>query len=739
MPDGSAHPSKPPPKLSPKLPPKAAVSSVKPLAAGLSVKLLAGVGEARARKLARLEIYTLSDLIRHLPIRYEDHAAQGPIKDLPVDGKTVGSACGMVMATRWVPGATPSRKGRFMATLKDDSGTLSMVWFNQRHLQNQISPGLSIRVQGKAKHFDGYPQMVNPVWERDNENDSHPAQAGRPVPIYPATEGLPQNVIAKLVGMALDPLMATMRDPLPTDLTKAYNMPALADTFRMLHLPCDHDEHKAARRRLAYNELLLLQLGIAMKRAYVAKRQAAPPLNHSDAIDRHIRERFPFKLTAPQNTVICEITEDLKKSEPMNRLLQGDVGSGKTVVALYAMLLAVGSNAQATIMAPTELLAEQHYRSISAMLEGSGVSIRLLTAGQSASGSKARKALLAEIAQGTADIVIGTQALVTEHVKFANLAVAVIDEQHRFGVMQRARLRNAAEQDADGRLRVPHQLVMTATPIPRTLSLTVFGDLDVSTITGKPPGRVPIESRVVGEDQADAVYEYLRKRLERGEQAYVVVPAIEGGDEDDAAALKSVAEHAKLLRQKLGGDYEVAQVHGRLSRDEREAVMQRFRDGHAAVLVATTVIEVGVDVPNASVMLIEHAERFGLAQLHQLRGRIGRGASTRRPLCVFITEPTTDDAFERMEAIAATSDGFKIAEQDLRIRGMGDFFGTRQSGMPPLRVADIPGDLDLLQLARHDAQRIIGEDWLLHNDEHVLLRKVLLQQYGEALGLIDVG
>ena len=715
-----------------------------PLHPGSPVTRLPGVGPGRARSLARLGIATLADLLRHRPMRYEQHHAEGLIENLPTTGDAVATARGVITAARWVGPAGRGKKGRFQATLQDDTGTLALVWFNAAYLSNRLHPGHTLRVQGKVKHFDGYPQMVNPVWELIPEDDSDlPEQGDRLRPIYPATEGLPSHAIEKLIVLALDTVLMHVRDPLPEVLTRAHNMPRLAEAFEKLHRPGEPDDHREARRRLAYNELLLLQLGIAMKRSYVAKRQAAPELPAYDTLDRQIRSRFPFELTPAQETVIAEITADLAASVPMNRLLQGDVGSGKTVVALYAMLLAVSCRKQAALMVPTELLAEQHYRSISQLLAGSGVRLRLLTGGGSAAGSSARKRLLAEIAEGSADIVVGTQALVSGAVVFRDLGLAVVDEQHRFGVMQRARLRSAGDTTDDGRLRVPHHLVMTATPIPRTLSLTVFGDLDVSTITGKPPGRAPVDNRVVRAYQADTVYEYLTTRLARGEQAYVVVPAIDGADPGDQAegeqTLKSVSEHAKRLRETLGDAYEVAEVHGRLARDEREAVMQRFREGRSHILVATTVIEVGVDVPNASVMVIEHAERFGLAQLHQLRGRIGRGASTRRPLCVFVADPTTDEAIDRIDAVAATNDGFKIAEEDLRIRGMGEFFGTRQSGMPPLRVADIPGDLDLLRLAKRDAQDLIAADWLLKQPAHELLRRVLLQQYGESLGLIDVG
>lgn len=715
-----------------------------PVSPGSSVKHLTGVGPARLKLLHRLGIRTLADLIRHLPARYEDQSAEGAIADLILDNKTVGSARGVIEATRWQAGQY-GKKGRFLANLKDDTGTLSLVWFNAGYLREKIFVGHHFSVQGKCKSFNGYPQMANPKWELLTEEDaeSKPAKDARLRPVYPTTEGLTALVLEGLIHEALDRVLPTLVDPLPAELTADHNMPTLAEAFRLIHQPKEADDHKAARRRLAYNELLLLQLGIAMKRAYVRKKQVAPTLPASDAIDEHIRERFPFELTESQDKVIAEIAADLATDEPMNRLVQGDVGSGKTVVALYAMLLAVAEKKQAALMAPTELLAEQHYRSISAMLEGTNVTLRLMTGSQSASGSKERQALLGEIARGTADIVIGTQALVTDAVKFKDLAVAVVDEQHRFGVMQKARLKENDDLDEQGRRRVPHHLVMTATPIPRTLSLTIFGDLDVSTITGKPPGRVPAQNRVVGEDKAPEVYDYLKTRLGRGEQAYVVVPMIDSSGDieegNNAAGLRNVTDTAKMLRKVLGDAFNVAEVHGRLSRDERELVMAGFRAGDAHVLVATTVIEVGVDVPNASVMIIEHAERFGLAQLHQLRGRIGRGASSRRPLCVFISEPTTDDALARMDAINSTNDGFKIAELDLQIRGMGDFFGTRQSGMPPLRVAQIPEDIDLLKLAHIDAGKMIEADWQLAGPDHAMLHKVVHQQYGEALGLIDVG
>lgn len=705
---------------------------------------LPGIGKRKAAALRRLDIFSVTDLLRHYPMRYEKEAAEGSIADLPTDGKTVGSARGEVVACRWVAPPGRGRKGRFEATLRDESDhvgarTLRLTWFNAGYLRDKIHPGMLLRVQGKAKLFNDYPQMVGAKWELLDEEESPEAASERLRPVYPATENFSSVMVERLVDQVLPWALPMVADPLPDELVKHHNMPALAEALRMIHRPTDLEEPKAARRRLAFNELLLLQLGIAIRRAEVEHKLVAPALHHSDAIDQHIRGRFPFALTETQSDAVAEIAADLTRTRPMNRMLQGDVGAGKTVVALYALLMAVADRKQGALMAPTELLAEQHHGSISRLLEGSNVKVALVT-------GKQRDDLDA-VASGEADLVVGTHALLSTSVAFKDLAVVVIDEQHRFGVMQRAALRTPAEdgqEHPEGKDRVPHTLVMTATPIPRTLSLTLLGDLDNTTLTGLPPGRTPIQNRVVGPEKADEVYPYLRTRLERGEQAYIVVPAIEsaeGGGETSGGAgqLKSVNALAKTLQEKFLAGYKVATVHGRLKRETRQKVMDKFRAGKIDVLVATTVIEVGVDVPNATVMVIEHAERFGLAQLHQLRGRVGRGDAGRRSLCVFVSEPTTDDALARMDAIASTNDGFKIAELDLHIRGMGEILGTKQSGLPPMKLAKIPEDLELLNLAKRDAKAMIDGDPELREPGHEKLRKVLRVQYGPALGLVDIG
>ena len=464
-----------------------------------------------------------------------------------------------------------------------------------------------------------------------------------------------------------------------------------------------------------------------MRRAQLRSRTRALPLKLEPKINEHIRSRIPFVLTPEQDRVIGEIVADMSQPFAMNRLLQGDVGSGKTAVAVYAMLLAVAHGFQAALVAPTELLAEQHYAVLGAMLKGSQVRIAFITGSNT---SAERRERVAGLATGKFDIAIGTHALLEGGVAFRNLAVAVIDEQHRFGVKQRAAIR----QKGQGELPVvPHTLVMTATPIPRTLAITLYGDLDTSVLRGAPPGRTRIITRVVAPEKAPEVYSYLRTRLERGEQAYVVVPAVEESD----LGLKDVANHLRYLQEGPWKGLKLAGLHGAMARDERDATMNAFRAGKLQALVATIVIEVGVDVSNASVMVVEHAERFGLAQLHQLRGRVGRGST--QSLCVFLGESTTEDGKQRLDAIGNTDDGFVIAETDLRIRGPGEVFGSRQSGLPPFQIADLATDGELLRVAREDAHAWIEKDPELSAPEVAVLKHKLWITYGKALGLGDVG
>jgi ATP-dependent DNA helicase RecG len=704
------------------------------------------IGRRRADLLLRLDIRTVADLIKHLPHRYERHLGRSAIAQLPFD--QIATARGLVTHSRWVPGrqfrmGQRGQTGRFQAQLRDDTGVLDLVFFNAAWLRDKLHPGTEISVTGKVVRYNDGRQMVNPQLQVHNQPDDTPEPPSPPAspassaapdpldaadryrPVYPATEDLPSVQIERLIAHLLPAALPLIEDHFDPAFRQSRNLPELRQAYAMLHDPADEDQVLLARRRLAYDELLQLQLAFAAKRKHTRTELRAPALRWSDAIDAHIRQRFPFELTSDQRHVTLELARDLQQTIPMNRLLQGDVGSGKTVVALYAMLMAVAAGKQACLLAPTELLAEQHHASISRMLAGSTVRIGLLTG--SITGPP-RTALLHRIDTGQIDLVIGTHAILTQSVQFADLAVSIVDEQHRFGVVQRATIKSKA---GDART-VPHTLVMTATPIPRTLSLTIFGDLDVSLISHLPPGRQPIVTRVVESDKSVEVYNWVAQRIAAGEQAYIVVPAI---DENDPA-IKAVTSHIKQLEAGPLQGKRIAGLHGKLKTITRERIMDRFHRGEIDVLVATTVIEVGVDVPNASIMVVEHAERFGLAQLHQLRGRVGRGS--RKSYCVFIADPSTDDAQARMKAIAATTDGFAIAEADWAIRGMGEMLGLRQSGLPPFKVADLTQHMDLLQLARRDAQEIIEADPKLSDPSHDLLRKRLLKTYGQAIGLADV-
>ncbi len=705
---------------------KSAVDTHTPIKLTTNIADVTGVGPFHAESFRRLGIRCVADLIRHLPLRYEHELSEQSIAEASACVGRSGpeaniSLRGEIATVRWIP----ARRRRVEASLEDPTGTVRLTWFNSPWLRDRLHAGLSVRVWGRAKWHGQLLQMVNPRWETLTAGEPHVPRPQRHRPIYPASDEISSVRIEQALEMVRDEALGQLDDHLHEDYRQSRELPTLAEAYRMLHQPVDADEPPAGRRRLAFDELLLLQLGVMLKRRHRRRTLTAPALKHDEAIDAHITARFGFRLTDSQRAVIDEIAADLKATTPMNRLLQGDVGAGKTVVALYGMLMAVASGHQAALMAPTELLAEQHFASISGMLAGGRVSIELLTG----SPTKAqRRGILARLAAGEIDILVGTHALLTANVRFASLAVTVIDEQHRFGVHQRASLRTKGRDTA----AVPHTLVMTATPIPRTLSLTVFGDLDVSTIHELPPGRRPIQTRLVRQAQADEVYAEVQRRLAGGEQAYIVVPVI---DESDLG-LKDVNSHLDSLRRGPLHGRRLAALHGRLDRAHREEVMGLFRAGRIDALVSTTVIEVGVDVPNASVMVIEHAERFGLAQLHQLRGRIGR--ATRRSLCLLLSDPATPEAQLRLEAITSTTDGFEIAERDLAIRGPGEVFGARQSGLAPFRVADLPRDLQLLQLARRDAKAWIEDNPRLDGERDRLLRKRLLKAHGESLGLGDV-
>jgi ATP-dependent DNA helicase RecG len=682
----------------------------------MPVKFLKGIGERRAEQLERLGILTARDLLWHLPHRYVDASTVTPLARAEI-GQEV--ACvGRVVAK----GVLPTRRGLriFHAVLRDDSGVLECVWPGQAFLDRTIAVGQTLLVSGPVRFYHGRqlaPREYVILSEADGEAD--PLAAGKVLPVYPATEGLSHRVIRSLIDRHLDALIASSDDPLPDALRQAAGLPRLADALHAVHRPSSADEAERGRRRLAFDELLDLQLMLIRARAVAKRQRGGVAFEIRRDLTTRLKQSLPWQLTGDQQRALKEITADMTAPDRMHRLLMGDVGTGKTVVALFAMLLAVENDFQAALMAPTELLAEQHAATLGQLLEPLAMRPELLLGRQSAAE---KTAVRARLASGEARIAVGTHALMQESVSFHRLGLAVIDEQHRFGVEQRAAL--------IGKGAAPDVLLLTATPIPRSLALTLYGDLDVSTLKERPPGRGSVRTALRGPNQREKVMEFVRQECERGRQAYVVLPVIE---ESERADLRAATTMAQTLAARWP-DLEVGLVHGRLKADERDDTMRRFRAGEIPVLVATTVIEVGIDVPNATVMLVEHPERFGLAQLHQLRGRIGRGAE--ESYCVLLGD---GPGFDRLRAFAATQDGFRIAELDLEERGMGDLIGARQSGGVELRHARLPVDEDLLSRARDLATRLIGADPALQRAEYQPLRERAVSRYPRAVELFRVG
>ncbi len=722
-----------------------------PIKSKLNLELTSPLGEVPGidRKLAAalysLGLTNIGKLIWHLPFRHEREQSETAIADL--EAGAIGTTRAEVTSSRPV---MYGRK-RFEAVLSDGSGRLDLVWFNQTYLAKRIHPGMRLLVTGKVNQRGSAAnvrsQMVNPRWQEIGDTEPDAQDRDRLRPVYRASESVKSWQIEKAVAAAMPAALKLIEDHLPDDYRRSRAMPTLADAYRMMHAPEHTDEVFEARRRLAFDELLLLQLAVFMRRAARDAHERAHPLAWSEELDQRIRSRFPFELTASQDQVVRTIADDLQRDRPANRLVQGDVGSGKTVVAAYAMLQAAAGGHQSVLLAPTELLAEQHYASLSKMLTGSQVKLALLTGSLS---EVERSAIERRLATGELDIAIGTHAVLTDRVRFKSLAVAVIDEQHRFGVEQRAKIR--AKSASDDQPLWPHVLVMTATPIPRTLAMTVFGDLDVCAIHGLPPGRAGVRTAHMHPQDRAEVYAQVKACIERGEQAYVVVPAIEASQQperllitNDASAddtppprpMSDVRTVANELEHGWLKGHRIAVLHGRLKRDTREHIMERFRRGAIDVLVATTVIEVGVDVPNATAMVVEDADRFGLAQLHQLRGRIGRG--TKPGICLLVSDPPTETAIERLTAMTKTTDGFELAELDLQLRGPGDLFDTKQDGAPPFRLADLFMDRDLLELARKDAKAWIERSPRLGSSQESTLKRRLLKTHGERFQLGDVG
>ena len=679
------------------------------------LQALPGVGPARARARARLGLSCVGDLLAHYPRDYEDRRRTAAIAAAPADTPV----CLTVMVAE-PPRLSRIRRGLELVKVRlvDDTGSLTATFFNQAYLKDALRTGETYVCFGRAEGQGARRQMTNPVLERADRVRF----TGRILPVYRLTHGVSNNLLAGLALRCVEECADQAEECLPHDLRQAHGLAAAEFALRNIHFPADEAALAAARRRLIFEELFYLTCGMALLRT---RRDRAAGLPFRSFPEEEFLGLLPFSLTGAQRRVMGEMAADLTSGVPMNRLVQGDVGSGKTMLAAYGAWLAAKNGYQCALMAPTELLAEQHFRTLAPLLEGAGLRVGLLTG---AVKGKARKGLYAALETGALDLVIGTHALLSEGVRFARLGLVVTDEQHRFGVGQRA----ALSAKAAGQ---PHVLVMSATPIPRTLSLVIYGDLDVSVVDELPPGRTPVDTFVVGEDKRQRMYNFVRRLVGEGRQAYIVCPAVEEGEESEDGRpldLKAAVSYAETLRTQVFPDLRVGLVHGKMKSREKDAVMTAFAAGALDVLVSTTVIEVGVDVPNAALMIVENADRFGLSQLHQLRGRVGRGKY--QSYCVLVTATRSADSRERLRVLSKTNDGFKIAEEDLRLRGPGDFFGSRQHGLPQLGIADLAGDMRVLKEAQGAAEELLAADPVLSRPEHrPLLERVrrLFSQHGD--------
>ncbi len=733
------------------------LSSSKVLDLNTEVKYVKGVGPRIAEWLEQKNIHTVEDLLYYLPFRYEDRLNPRSIGEL-----RPGEMATVIAEVRNTGLFRTKRFPIFELIAGQGPSTLKCIWFHGDYLRDRFKPGQLVALYGKVESaWKGRGLQINqPQFEildsgqaeleAGEVEDLESLEVGRIVPIYESAAGakLTSRWFRRIIHGALENLRRDIADGIPSAVSRRLELMDRREAFDKVHFPpvgeafADLSDHKTpAHRRLIFEELFFLEVGLEMKRRRLRQRSGiAFELN--DKVRDAIKKILPFHPTAAQKRVLKEIAGDMQHASPMRRLLQGDVGSGKTIVALQAAVIAMENGYQVAFMAPTEILATQHYLSARRILEDKGYRVVLLTGSQE---DDRKRSTRRHIAQGNAHLVIGTHALIQEQVEFNNLGLVIVDEQHRFGVMQRFKLmkKGAAEPDT---------LVMTATPIPRTLALTLYGDLDTSILDELPPGRTPITTRKVSDDRADEVWDFVKKQVKAGRQAYVVYPVIEGVPNDQPeiefvegpaatskSGLKAAIHMHEELRSKIMPSLHVGLLHGRLDADEKERVMQEFKKGAIEVLVSTTVIEVGVDVPNATVMVVEHAERFGLSQLHQLRGRIGRGAA--KSYCVLMTGgKVSPEAERRLKEMVRTQDGFEIAELDLELRGPGEFFGTKQAGMPGLRVANILRDRKLLELAKVEARRIVEEaDPDVTREDHEKIMQHLRQHWQRRYGLVEVG
>lgn len=681
---------------------------------------LPGLSPARRDLLARLGLNTVADLLLHFPREYQDLSDRRRIAQLSPD--VLQTVEGEVVEIE----VRQLNDGRAVVSIvlnDGGDGSLEGVWFNQTGMARRFRYGQRVAFSGKPKWYRDHWQMTSPRFRELEGAATASGDSANVVPVYPLTEDLRLEQLRPVLRRALELYAPLWPEPLPPRVRQEQNLPDAARALWDIHFPANLEAAHQARRRFIYEELLVLQLALGLRRRELRDRQWAPKLPTTRAIDAHIRRLFPFEPTTDQEAALADLRQDLNSDRPMQRLVQADVGAGKTAVAVYALLVAVANKHQAALMAPTEVLARQHFRTLERYLAQSRVRRLLLTGSLT---PRERQDALTALRQGEVDLVVGTQALVQEGVEFARLGVVVIDEQHKFGVNQRARIRALGVD--------PHYLVMTATPIPRTMALTVFGDLDTSIIRQLPPGRQPVRTRWVDEKERADVYAKIRQGIDEGRQAYVVCPLVE---ESATLAIPAATQRYQELAAGPFQGYRLGLLHGRMDEAAKAEVMEQFRTRQVDLLVCTSVVEVGVDVPSATQMVIENAERFGLSQLHQLRGRIGRG--TVGGICYLFSPSPTPEGQERLQAFVRTSDGFALAEIDAKIRGSGEMFGTRQHGDTELRLAALPRDADLLNQARRDALALLVEDARLTAPDLARLRRLVLDRFGAALGLAEVG
>ena len=673
--------------------------------------MLKGIGPSKAKQFANLNIYTLGDLICHFPRGYEDRTKLVPIEKLEPDVPACFKA--MVMNT---PRTAHVRKGLDITRVQvaDTTGRLNLTFFNSKYVSDQLQYGKEYIFYGAVSgDFIGY-NMTNPAFEA---LDSQPVTTRRILPIYPLTAGLSNAAVLKAVKQALE-ICDTPPEIIPAEVRSRYGILGADRAYYAIHEPASMAEAELAKKRLIFEEFFVFSAGLSLMRASRAEKRTAPYRN-IDLMPFHLA--LPFRLTGAQNRAVSEIMEDFRKGAPMNRLVQGDVGSGKTMVAAAAAFAAAKNGKQSALMAPTEILAEQHYQSFCKLFEPMGITVALLTGSMK---PKEKREVREAITAGEVDLVVGTHALITDATVFHDLGLVITDEQHRFGVGQRAKL-SAKGND-------PHLLVMSATPIPRTLALLMYGDLDVSILDELPPGREPVDTFLVGESYRARINAFIRKQVAEGHQCFVVCPAVE---ENEDLGIKAATVWAETLQQTVFPDLRIALLHGQMKGAEKEAAMASFARGEADVMVATTVIEVGVDVPNATLMVIEDADRFGLSQLHQLRGRVGRGKA--KSYCILTSHNKNPETLQRLKALCKTTDGFKIAEEDLKLRGPGDFFGSRQSGLPTFRVANLSYDLQTLKDAQTASAEWIDASGTSEQKEAVALRSRIGELFTRAEGTMN--